>query len=156
MKRKQAEVFVQNLSDFKKCLYWLEKAQEKVRNINVKSLQDLNEEELERIEVLFSRFSRAVDMLINRILRGIDILELEDVGTKLDIVIRAEKRGFVDSYETLIAMKDLRNELSYEYVGERLISKFDEVKEFSEKLIEIGNRVIEYEERELLPKLGSS
>ena len=153
MKRKQAEVFVKNLNDFKKCLYWLEKAQEKVRNISVKNFQDLNEEDLEKIEVLFSRFSRAVDMLINRILRGIDILELEDVGTKLDIVIRAEKRGFVDSYETLIAMKDLRNELAHEYVGERLISKLDEVKEFSEKLIEIGNRVIEYGERELLPKL---
>ena len=153
MKRKQAEVFVKNLNDFKKCLYWLEKAQKKVKNISVKNFQDLNEEDLEKIEVLFSRFSRAVDMLINRILRGIDILELEDVGTKLDIVIRAEKRGFVDSYETLIAMKDLRNELAHEYVGERLISKLDEVKEFSEKLIEIGNRVIEYGERELLPKL---
>ena len=153
MKRKQAEVFVKNLSDFKKSLYWLKKVQEKVRDINIKNFQNLNEEDLEKIEVLFSRFSRAVDMLINRILRGIDILELEDVGTKLDIVIRAEKRGFVDSYETLIAMKDLRNELAHEYVGERLISKLDEVKEFSEKLIEIGNRVIEYGERELLPKL---
>ena len=153
MKRKQVEVFVKNLNDFKKSLYWLGKVQEKVRDINIKNFQNLNEEDLEKIEVLFSRFSRAVDMLINRILRGIDILELEDVGTKLDIVIRAEKRGFVDSYETLIAMKDLRNELAHEYVGERLISKLDEVKEFSEKLIEIGNRVIEYGERELLPKL---
>ena len=50
MKRKQAEVFVQNLNDFKKCLYWLEKAQEKVRNISVKNFQDLNEEDLEKIE----------------------------------------------------------------------------------------------------------
>ncbi len=147
------EVFVKNLNDFKKSLYWLGKVQEKVRDINIKNFQNLNEEDLEKIEVLFSRFSRAVDMLINRILRGIDILELEDVGTKLDIVIRAEKRGFVDSYETLIAMKDLRNELAHKYVGERLISKLDEVKEFSEKLIEIGTRVIEYGERELLPKL---
>ncbi len=153
MKRKQAEVFVENLNDFKKSLYWLEKVQEKVRDINIKNFQNLNEEDLEKIEVLSSRFSRAVDMLINRILRGIDILELENLGTKLDIVIRAEKRGFVDSYETLITMKDLRNELAHEYVGERLISKLDEVKEFSEKLIEIGNRVIEYGERELLPKL---
>ena len=114
MKRKQAEVFVKNLNDFKKSLYWLEKVQEKVRDINIKNFQNLNEEDLEKIEVLFSRFY---------------------------------------SYETLIAMKDLRNELAHEYVGERLISKLDEVKEFSEKLIEIGNRVIEYGERELLPKL---
>ncbi len=153
MKRKQEAIFIQNLNDFKKSLCWLEKSLEKVRNTDINDFQDLSEEDLEKIEVLFSRFSRAVDMLINRILRGIDILELEDVGTKLDIVIRAEKRGFVDSYETLIAMKDLRNELSHEYVGERLISKLDEVRKFSEKLIEVGNRVIEYGERELLPKL---
>ena len=153
MKRKQEEVFIQNLKDFKRSLYWLDKSLEKVRNMDINSFQNLSEEDLEKIEVLFSRFSRAVDMLINRILRGIDILELEDVGTKIDVVIRAEKRGFVESYETLIAMKDLRNELAHEYVGERLVSKFDEVREFSEKLIEIGNRVIEYGERELLPKL---
>ncbi len=153
MKRKQEEVFIQNLKDFKRSLYWLDKSLGKVRNMDINSSQDLSEEDLEKIEVLFSRFSRAVDMLINRILRGIDILELEDVGTKIDVVIRAEKRGFVESYETLIAMKDLRNELAHEYVGERLVSKFDEVREFSEKLTEIGNRVIEYGEKELLPKL---
>jgi hypothetical protein len=32
-------------------------------------------------------------MLINKILRGLDLIELEDISRKLDIVIRAEKRG---------------------------------------------------------------
>jgi hypothetical protein len=91
-------------------------------------------------------------MLINRILRGIDILEFEDVGTKLDIAIRAEKRGFVESFEELVALKDLRNELAHEYVGENLHEKLKEVLYASKKVLEISERVISYAENILIPK----
>ena len=94
-------------------------------------------------------------MLINRILRGIDLLELEDGGSKLDVVIRAEKRGFVESYEELTALKDLRNELAHEFIGERFVDKLSEVLESSEKIIEIADRVMDYIYNQLLPKIRS-
>ena len=146
------ELFLKNLEDFKRNIHWLVRSLEKAKEIDISSLE---EEDIEKIEVLFSRFSRSVDMLINRILRGIDLLELEDGGTKLDVVIRAEKRGFVESYEELIALKDLRNELAHEYIGERFVDKLSEVLESSEKIIEIADRVMDYIYNQLLPKIRS-
>jgi len=146
------ELFLKNLEDFKRNIHWLVKSLEKAKEIDISSLE---EEDIEKIEVLFSRFSRSVDMLINRILRGIDLLELEDAGTKLDVVIRAEKRGFVESYEELIALKDLRNELAHEYIGERFVDKLSEVLESSEKIIGIADRVMDYIYNQLLPKIRS-
>ena len=146
------ELFLKNLEDFKRNIHWLVKSLEKAKEIDISSLE---EEDIEKIEVLFSRFSRSVDMLINRILRGIDLLELEDGGTKLDVVIRAEKRGFVESYEELIALKDLRNELAHEFIGERFVDKLSEVLESSEKIIEIADRVMDYIYNQLLPKIRS-
>ena len=118
--------------------------------------EELTEENIESIEALFARFSRSIDMMISKILRGIDMLEVEDVGTKLDVVIRAEKRGLVENYEELIALKDLRNELAHEYVGSVLIEKLEEVLEGSGKILEISEKIFQYVEKKLLPKLSSS
>ncbi|TCK05201.1 hypothetical protein [Phorcysia thermohydrogeniphila] len=149
---RKLEVFLKNLKDFKNNLEWLKKSLKKCQGLVDKDPKSLTDSQLEAIEALFSRFSRSVDMLINRILRGIDILEFEDVGTKLDIAIRAEKRGFVENFEELMALKDLRNELAHEYVGERLHEKLKEVIYASKKLLKISERVISYAENELLPK----
>ncbi len=145
------ELFLKNLEDFKRSLYWLKRGLEKVADISKREKPE--EEDFEKVEVLFSRFSRTVDMLMNRILRGIDLLELEDVGTKLDIVIRAEKRGFVEDYRKLIALKDLRNELSHEYVGEELLKRLPEVVEASKEVLAISEKALSYIEDSLIPKL---
>ncbi len=76
----------------------------------------LNYEERILISSFFQNFSLAVDILLNRILRSLDIIEQEDISRKLDIVIRAEKRGFVKDYKELIKLKDLRNKIAHEYL----------------------------------------
>ena len=153
---RKLEVFLKNLEEFKNNLEWLKKSLKKCQSFVDKNPKNLTDPQLEAIEALFSRFSRSVDMLINRILRGIDILEFEDVGTKLDIAIRAERRGFVENFEELIALKDLRNELAHEYVGERLHEKLNEVIYASQELLRISEKVISYAEKELLPKFKRS
>jgi hypothetical protein len=96
------------------------------------------------LETLCNRFGRTVDILINKILRGLDLIELEDISRKLDIVIRAEKRGFVDDYKVLVALKDLRNELVHEYIEENLVKKYKEVIMRVPQLLEIVDKVIKY------------
>ena len=83
-------------------------------------------------------------MLINKVLRGLDLIELEDISRKLDIVIRAEKRGFVSDYRLLIEVKDLRNESAHEYIQENLTEKFKEIFEKTPLLIDIIKKVNEY------------
>jgi hypothetical protein len=120
---------------------WLEKSYHKSLRID---LDNLSEEDYEVLETLCNRFGRTVDMLINKILRGLDLIELEDVSRKLDIVIRAEKRGFVDDYRVLVALKDLRNELVHEYIEENLVKKYKEEIMRVPQLLDIVNKVIKY------------
>ncbi len=136
------KIFCENLNLLEKNVKWLLKSYEKAKNINLD--KELSEEDLEVLETLSNRFGRTVNILINKILRGLDILELEDISRKLDIVIRAEKRGFVDDYKILIKMKDLRNELVHEYIQENLIEKFAEVLEYTPKLLDIINKLNSY------------
>jgi hypothetical protein len=83
-------LFCEDLKRLIKNKEWLEKSYYKALNID---LNNLKEEDYEKLETLCNRFGRTIDMLINKILRGLDLIELEDISRKLDIVIRAEKRG---------------------------------------------------------------
>ncbi|WP_457569340.1 hypothetical protein, partial [Desulfurobacterium sp.] len=123
------EIFCQNLKLLNKTIYWLKRSLQRVEDAG--NFENPSEEQLEIIEALMNRYSRAVDILINKVLRSLDYLELEETSRKLDIVIRAEKREFVKDYNILIEMKDLRNELAHEYLEERLRERLEEVIEKS-------------------------
>ncbi|WP_457636430.1 hypothetical protein [Persephonella sp.] len=145
IREEAVKIFCENLNLLEKNLKWLKKSYEKAKKIDLN--KELTEEDLEVFETLSNRFGRTVDILINKILRGLDIIELEDITRKLDIVIRAEKRGFVDDYKILIEMKDLRNELVREYIQENLIERFKEVLEYTPRLFDITNKLKDYVEK---------
>ncbi len=145
IREEAVKIFCENLNLLEKNLKWLKKSYEKAKKIDLN--KKLTEEDLEVFETLSNRFGRTVDILINKILRGLDIIELEDITRKLDIVIRAEKRGFVDDYKVLIEMKDLRNELVHEYIQENLIERFKEVLEYTPRLFDITNKLKDYVEK---------
>jgi len=141
------KIFCENLQLLNKNVQWLKKSFQKAQKMRLESKKSLTESDLEILETLSNRFGRTVDILINKVLRSLDILELEDITRKLDIVIRAEKRGFVDDYTLLIEMKELVNELVHEYMQENLIEKFKEVLEKTSILIKIIDKVNQYSRR---------
>jgi uncharacterized protein YutE (UPF0331/DUF86 family) len=136
------EVLSKSLRDFDKSSVWLERSYQKCRIIGIKGNYD--ETELEAFETLCSRFGRAVDMIVMKVLRNIDFVELEEPGTMLDVANRAEKKGIVESVDLLRAMKDLRNELVHEYLEEDYVKKFEEVLLWTGKLFEIAGNVKRY------------
>ena len=136
------KLFCENWRLYLKSVEWLKVSLKRVETVNLQG--KWNEEDYERVETLFARYCRSVDILLNKVLRGLDFLELEEPLRKLDIVIRAEKRGFVESYDLLIEMKDLRNELSHEYIEEALKNRLEEVIEKSKLLLEITERIKTY------------
>jgi hypothetical protein len=77
-------------------------------------------EELERAEAYTSRFARVVDLLVNKALRVLDRHELMAEGTLLDVLHRAEKRGFIPGVEPMRAMKEVRNIIAHDYSGAEL------------------------------------
>jgi uncharacterized protein YutE (UPF0331/DUF86 family) len=88
------------------------------------------DDEFVAFEAMTSRYARTTDMLINKVLRSLDVVEYIDVGTVLDAANNAEKRGIADSKE-LRKLKDLRNSIAHEYVTENIVRFFDKVLEFT-------------------------
>ena len=81
-------------------------------------------EELERLEAFTGRFARATDILVQKVFRCIDEIELENEGSVLDRINRAEKRGTIKSAEKVIEMRRLRNRIAHEYLKESLEQTF--------------------------------
>jgi uncharacterized protein with HEPN domain len=74
----------------------------------------------------------------------LDEYEFENQGTLVDVVNNAHKRQLFDDIEEIRIMKDIRNTIAHEYIEDELVDVFDEVLEYTEKLIEIINTTLKY------------
>jgi len=106
-------------------------------------------EEFDKLENLTSRYARTTDMLVNKVLRSIDTVESEDIGTIIDTMNRAEKRGIVSSAELLHTIKDLRNNIVHEYKISEITRFFADVKKYTPLLLDIIKNVNVYCEKYL-------
>lgn len=107
-------------------------------------------EELERLESLTSRFARLSDLMIQKIMRLIDDLELITGGTLIDRIQRAEKREWVESANDLLQIRELRNVIAHEYAAEKMIDIYKAVSILTPKLLEIVPKVQKYGENLIL------
>jgi hypothetical protein len=82
-------------------------------------MAEFSPDQLESVEAFTSRFARVVDLLVNKVLRAMDRLELLPQGSLLDVINRAEKRLLVESSVTLREMKEVRNIIAHDYTGEK-------------------------------------
>jgi len=96
--------------------------------------------ELETIDALTSRFARASDILTQRIFGLIDEIELEERGTFLDRIHRAEKREIVQSSDVLKEIREMRNHIAHEYTTENGAVLLSTILRLSSSLIEIIRR----------------
>jgi uncharacterized protein YutE (UPF0331/DUF86 family) len=88
-----------------------------------------------------------VDLLVNKVLRSLGRVELEPEGTMLDLINRAEKRGFIDKAAILREMKEVRNMITHDYAGARMEEILDYCRTQKPVFDTICNRVTAYAER---------
>lgn len=93
------------------------------------NLTGATEGQLESAEAFTGRFARSVDLLVNKVLRGLDRVEMQPEGTLLDVIHRAEKRGLLTRPEDLRAMKDIRNIIAHDYAGAKAAEIFNYCRE---------------------------
>lgn len=110
----------------------------------------LTPEELERFESLASRFARLADLLIQRVMRLVDELELLPSASILDRIQRAEKRGWVERADILARIRELRNLIAHEYAADQMAEIYTAVYQLSPDLDTIVGQVAGYTE----PLLG--
>jgi len=136
------EVLKENLHKLDLSSEWVRKSYEQA--IKIEQKEEYTFEEFEKLEVLASRYARTTDMLVNKALRSLDTLESEDIGTIIDIMNRAEKRGIVESAKLLHIIKDLRNSIVHEYQIEKIAKFFGDIVNYSPVLLEIIDKLKTY------------
>jgi hypothetical protein len=125
-----------------KQLFWIEISFNECTSIGIK--REYTVEEFGKFETLCSRYARGMDFLIRKIFRTLDEYEFENQGTLIDVVNNAHKRGLIEDIEELRIMKDVRNTIVHEYIEDELVDVFDEVLEYTAKLIAIIKNSLDY------------
>jgi uncharacterized protein YutE (UPF0331/DUF86 family) len=138
------EKLLQDRELLKKQLFWIEISYNECREIGIK--REYSVDEFGKFETLCSRYSRGIDFLIRKIFRTLDEYEFENQGTLVDVVNNAHKRGLFEDIDELRLMKDVRNTIAHEYIEDELTEVFEEVLEYTEKLIMIINNRLRYNE----------
>ena len=136
------EKLLQDYNLLQKQKEWLKISLDECSKIGLKESYTI--EEFGRFETLCSRYSRTIDFLIRKIFRTLDAYEFENQGTLIDVVNNAHKRGLINDIDELRIMKDIRNTIVHEYIEEKLTEVFDEVLEYSQKLIDIVEDTLLY------------
>ncbi len=132
----------QELNELNKANDVLTYSYEKCAKIGVKA--DLSNKELESFEALTGRFARLSDIIIQKVFRYFDVLELEDTGTVRDRINRAEKKGLIETAEEFIQIRLLRNEIAHEYKSDSINAIFESVLELTPTLLKSVEKIISY------------
>lgn len=141
MTREKIELLQEELTGLQLVASHLEYSME--RCVDLIGLDEIPPEQLERLESLTSRFARLADLLIQRIFRLIDEIELMSGGTVLDRIYRAEKRGWADAVE-LIKIRELRNLIAHEYATEKMPEIYAAVAVMATALLAVMPKVVAY------------
>jgi len=142
MNKLHIEVLRENINKLNLSAEWVHRSYEQTKAIERKDVYSIDE--FDKLENLASRYARTTDMLVSKVLRSLDTVESEDIGTIIDIMNRAEKRGIVESAELLHTIKDLRNSIVHEYQITEITKFFADVIKYSPVLLEIIQNVNKY------------
>lgn len=145
------EMLEKDISELEKAADILRYSYNKCSAVNL--MDGLDQDILESFEALTGRFARLSDILIQKVLRTIDMVELESAGTVRDRINRAEKKKLIDSADTLIEIRLLRNEIAHEYKSETVYVIFEKVLHLTPLLIEGVDSTVLYASRLLHNKV---
>ncbi|WP_281648575.1 hypothetical protein [Parendozoicomonas sp. Alg238-R29] len=104
-------------------------------------ISQLSAEDEEKFETLTARFARMSDILIQKIFRLVDELDLESPGTVRDRINRAEKKGLIDSARDFVVIRELRNAIAHEYEEEALANIHQEVLRLTPLLLAVPEKI---------------
>ena len=96
--------------------------------------QEYTFEELESFDSLTSKFNRASDIFTQKVLRTAWMLLHEPFEPFIDLMSKAEKIFLIESADQMIEIRDLRNQISHEYIPEAIRDLVPEVIAYTTQL----------------------
>jgi len=104
---------------------------------------------LDKIDAFRVRFCDLQDAIGHKVFRSLLILEMEEIGSNLDVLNQIDKRGLITSFENWQEIRNIRNLFIHDYPdtvdfkAKILTQAFKHIQE----LIDVLNRVIEYSKK---------
>ena len=123
----------------------LEYSFNKCSKIGIKTMYE--PEELESFESFTGRFARLSDILIQKIFRLVDELDLDFQGTVRDRINKAEKKELIANSDVFVEIRAIRNDIAHEYLPEAIQDIFVKVLELTPSLLDGVTRTMKYCEK---------
>jgi hypothetical protein len=115
---------------------------EKCNTIGIK--KEYSFEEQESFDSLSSKFNRSSDLFTQKVIRTVWILLHEGFIPFIDQMNICEKIGIIENANQMITIRDLRNQISHEYIPEALFELTPEVIEQTHNLTQNIERCGQY------------
>lgn len=113
--------------------------------IRCQQLTTLDQETVQiELEALSSRFVRVIDLLIHKVYRSIDRVELLPYGSLAETLTRAKNRGLIDSHQQIDGLRDLKNEIQHEYMSHKIPILQNRALNQTKELIELIPKIFDY------------
>lgn len=130
------------LDSVKKALVHLQNSSINCREIGLK--QDYSEDELEKWEAFTARYSRLSDMVTQKIMNSILLIEGGNTGSLLDKANFAEKKNWVEKAEDFRQLRLLRNYIAHEYIKQNTNEIFELVVNNHSRLHTFVTNILNY------------
>jgi len=101
-------------------------------------------EEEESFDSLTSKFGRTSDLFTQKVIRTIWTLLHEPFVPFIDLANKCEKIGIINSSESLINIRDLRNQIAHEYIPAAIHELIPGVLSLTDSLIQNINTCREF------------
>ncbi|ROL58261.1 hypothetical protein D9V84_00585 [Bacteroidetes/Chlorobi group bacterium Naka2016] len=117
----------------------------------INSETDFDDDQLEIIESMCSRFARLNDILLQKAFRFLDIYELNGYDFSVPHRINmAMKRKLIDDELEFKYIRELRNEIAHNYATDYYIELFKEIYKYTPKLLEIVDKTKQYIRKKII------
>ncbi len=145
MKFDEKQLLQRELQVLDKATQMLNHSYASCREIESKKSYSLSE--LDLFDALTSRFARLSDIIIRKMFRLIDRLDIELEGTVRDSINRAEKKGLIDNADQFGKIREIRNIIAHEYLLEDMSQLYLEVVKGTPILIDVVSKIKKYCDR---------
>ncbi|GAB4200842.1 MAG: hypothetical protein Fur0023_04620 [Bacteroidia bacterium] len=128
----------------KEALKYLNESYHRCLKIDINHKLHLSDDEMIELEVLSARFSRCVDIMLKKIFRYLDELELENNRNIFDRIQSAEKRELILSAQDWFDIRNLRNYIAHEYSSMNFRDTVSDVIRYTPEVLKTGENTIHY------------
>ena len=91
--------------------------------IDNRSNDEFSLQQQDIFEAFASRLARTADILVQKVLKTVQLYESEPVNTIRDMLLQAEKKNLIEDAEKMFELRLFRNEIAHDYLPKSQIAK---------------------------------